>query len=253
MGHSNILGKVAIQQLIVRYERNIFFVLLFKKVSKSVFQRCLETIFKNTNCWPTWWGWKLSEQRCSSCNCVSFPKPTGAQAHCAWYPEAELFPYATSIIAGLVNHRVQQLKKQRKLMKTSTFDGPRSKVWQQVSFCSSQLCLRLKVLIFTIKKKTEKHKLQISMYGVCWTWDYTFKKMCLHYWPCLGFILLCVASEKNLPDLMTSVTSCAFTPRCHSNAHSCACFAGAWHINDQKHLCHHHYWWLVGQKLPMSL
>ena len=61
---------------------------------------------------------------------------------------------------------------QRKLVtKTSTeIDGPRSKVWQQVSFCSSQLCLRW--------KKTEKHKLQISMYGVCWTWDYTFKKMC---------------------------------------------------------------------------
>ena len=34
---------------------------------------------------------------------------------------------------------------QRKLVtKTSTFDGPRSKVWQQVSFCSSQLCLRWK-------------------------------------------------------------------------------------------------------------
>ena len=54
------------------------------------------------------------------------------------------------------------------------------------------------------------------------------KKTCQILWPC---------DKSCIP------------PRCHSNAHSCACFAGAWHINDQKHLCHHHYGWLVGQKL----
>lgn len=75
-------------------------------------------------------------------------------------------------------------------------------------------------------------------------------KRCVYtnYWPCLLFILLCVASEKTCQILWPCDKSC-IPPRCHSNAHSCACFAGAWHINDQKHLCHHHYGWLVGQKL----
>lgn len=69
-----------------------------------------------------------------------------------------------------IHHGVQHSfnTNQRKLVtKTSTeIDGPRSKVWQQVSFCSSQLCLRWKIVIWTMGKRKNNWKTQVTGFHV---------------------------------------------------------------------------------------
>lgn len=173
-------------------------------VTQKSQQRCLETILNNNiNCWPTWW-WELSEQRCSSCNCVSFPKPTGAQAHCAWYPEAELFPYATSIIAGLefimVFNIGQHIQHKPTEIGHENFKG---NWWPKEQGLTAGLFLQLTTLP-QVKKQLRNTSYRFPCME-CVELGIIHSKRCVYtnYWPCLLFILLFVDSEKNMPDFMT--------------------------------------------------